>query len=124
MSEKDNKKSLFSGDKLPDYENTGDTVSQGKNFNNTNYVKKWEMYWNTLSTDINYSNNWKLGDTVEIVETHEKYSGKKGKLTLGFTKEPDMLYVKFKDGKKDFVEKALIRKISIYDYLNDKEIGQ
>lgn len=121
MSDKD--KSLFSGKKLPDYENTGDTLSQSQTFNNTNYVKKWFMYWDTLSTDINYSNNWKLGDTVEIVAEHE-FANKKGKITLGFSKEPDKLCVKFKDGKKEFIEKDYIRKISIFDYLDEKEIGK
>ena len=120
MSEKDSKKGLFSGSKLPDYENTGDTVSQSPHFNNTQYVKKWYMYWETLSTDINYSNNWKLGDTVEIVSEDMDVNGKKGKISLGFTKEPDMLCVKFKDGKKEFIEKMYIRKISIYDYLDEK----
>jgi hypothetical protein len=103
-------------DNKKDYTNTGNTLSQSQIFNNTNYVKKWEMYWNTLSTDINYSNNWKLGDTIEIVAEHE-HSGKKGKISLGFSKDPQQLCVKFKDGKKDMVDKTYIRKISIYDYL-------
>lgn len=120
MSEKDSKKSLFSDKKLPDYENTGDTLSQSPNFNNSNYVKKWDTYWDGLSTDINYSNNWKLGDTVSIVSEDEKFNGKKGRISLGFTKEPNKLCVKFKNGDKDFFEKDIIRKISISDYLDEK----
>ena len=91
-----NKKTLFSKKDKPDI-NLTEITSQSQGFNNSNYVKKWEIFWNTDSTDINCSNNWKLGDTVKIVEGHENLGGKKGKITLGFSKEPDMLFVKFKD---------------------------
>lgn len=117
------KKTKFTKTKLSDIENTGDTLSQSQTFNNTNYVKKWYTYWDTISTDINYTNNWKLGDTVSISEEHE-FGGKKGKISLGFSKDSEMLCVKFKDGKKEFVDKSYIKKISIYEYLDDKEIGK
>jgi len=121
MSDKENKKSLFSGKKLPDYENTGDTISQSKNFNNTKYVKKWEMYWDTnKSTDINYTNHWKLGETVVINDNHDKFAGEKGKIALGFSKEGDMVCIELKNGKKEFIDKYYLSKISIYDYLEDK----
>ncbi len=119
MSENNNK-SLFGDKKLPDYENTGDTLSQSQTFNNKNYVKKWHMYWDTLSTDINVSNNWKLGDKVEIVSDNKEYAWKKGVICLGFSKNPEMLCVKFKDGSKAFVDKMYVKKISIYDFLDEK----
>ncbi len=111
--------SLFSDKKLPEIENDGDAISQSQIFNNTKYVKKWYTYWDTLSTDINYTNNWKLGDTVEISSEHE-HGNKKGKICLGFSKDPQILCVKFKDGKKELINKDYIKKISIFDYLEDK----
>jgi hypothetical protein len=115
----DNKKSLFSNKEKKDDVDLTTITSQSQGFNIENYVKKWEIFWNTTSTDVSYSNNWKLGDTVKIVEGHEEFSGKKGKITLGFSKEPDMLCIKFKDGKKEMIEKEYVSKISIYDYLQD-----
>ena len=116
MSE--NKKSLFAKTDIPDIDLTGVT-SQSTGFNNTKYVKKWMMYWNDkTSTDISYTNHWKLGETVEITENHEKFGGLKGKIALGFSKDSNELCVKLKDGKKEFVDKDFIRKISIYDYLD------
>ena len=115
----DDKKPLFNRINN-DYEITGDTKSQSGGFNNTKYVKKWEMYWNTrTSTDINSANNWKIGDTVEVVMDDDKYFGKKGKIVLGFDKDSNKLCIKLKNGKKEFYDVANIKKISIYDYLED-----
>lgn len=86
MSSEDNKKSLFSGKKLSDYTNNGNTISQNQKFNNTNYVKKWHVYWDTISTDINVSNNWKLGDKVEIVPEQKEHAYKKGIIYWGLVK--------------------------------------
>jgi hypothetical protein len=112
-----NKKGLFDDKRKPVFnrEDSGETTSQGKMFNNTKYVKKWDVYWSGNSTDINYSNNWKVGDTIEIVDTKSDNFGDKGRIILGFSKEPNMLRVELKNGNKLFVDKIFLKKISIYD---------
>ena len=116
----ENKDGLFKGKKnLPDFTNDGDTISQSKNFNNTKYIKKWDTYWKGISTDINYSNSWKIGEYVQVVDNNEEFGGKKGKIILGFSKNPAELKVEFKDGGKKFIDKSDLNKISIYDYLEE-----
>ena len=113
------KKKIFSH-KNKDFEITGDTKSQSGGFNTNKYVKKWEMYWDTrTSTDINSANNWLIGDTVEVLIDAENDVFKKGKICIGFDKDGDKLCVKFKDGKKEMCLITDIKKISIYDYLED-----
>lgn len=113
-----NKSSLFKRKKQTEINNE-EIISQSANFNTEKYVKKWHTYWNTLSTDINYNNNWKIGNTVQIIETHDKFAGVKGKIDIGFSKDENMLCVRIKDGKKEMINKDFIRKISIFDYLED-----
>ncbi len=118
-------KSLFAKDTIKDVDNEG-VISQSQNFNNTKYVKKWMFYWEDKrkSTDISYTNDWKLGETVEVVAPDDSMFGQKGKICLGFSNEPSKLRVKFKNGKKEFVEKEKLAKISIYDYLDEIKKGE
>lgn len=121
-AENKNNKTLFTKTIIPDLENTGDTKSQSQNFNNTKYVMKWEMYWETRgkATDFNYNNNFKLGDWVEIYDNSKNIINKKGIIILGFSKiNPDELKVKFKNGKEELINKNNLKKISIYDYKDD-----
>src|SRR6478735_5404804 len=98
------KKSIF--DRKPEKDiNNEEITSQSSQFNTNKYVKKWFMFWDTLSTDINCSNNWKLGDTIEVCLEHTEYSGLKGKIIPKFSNNPEEIGIELKDGKKVFVDK-------------------
>ena len=49
------------------------------------------------------------------VDTKSDNFGDKGRIILGFSKEPNMLRVELKNGNKLFVDKIFLKKISIYD---------
>lgn len=97
---------------------TTDNISQSKVPNKQKYVMKYDTFCNNnLSSDINISNNWKIGETVIVVDTESEHYDKKGKIILGFSdKEPNLLKVEFKDGGKAFISKDVLSKISMFDY--------
>lgn len=107
--------------KFKDFENDANTISQHQ-FNNSKYCMKFDTYfkqWNN-STDINISNNYKLGENVIVSGIEDgkeiEHFGKKGTIVLGFGKNPDDLKIEFKDGTKALVDKMYISKISLYDF--------
>ena len=90
------------------------------------YVKKYDEWTNDKSydnaTDFEpQAHKYRIGTTVRIHENHFKYGGLKGKVILGFSKDPEKIKIQFKDGKEAFVERYHIEKISVSDYNDDRD---